>query len=142
MEGKDRGILLQPGLCQPYPIPNMPSCSQEPVGGWQAAQGQGRITAYRGSHLIPKFPLWSSTEETNQCSSSWGSPATVNSNRDWQWLPSKTRRVTRRASFPLPRALPALGIEAAQPTCRRPLQLPAVPNQQLLFVQVFSYVSS
>lgn len=31
---KDRGILLQPGLCQPYPIPDMPLCSQEPVGGY------------------------------------------------------------------------------------------------------------
>lgn len=38
-KGKDRGILLQPGLCQPYPIPGMPLCSQEPVGGWKAAQG-------------------------------------------------------------------------------------------------------
>lgn len=86
-KGKDRGILLQPGLCQPYPIPDMPLCSQEPVGGWQ-----GRIAAYCGSHLILRFPLWSSTAETNQFSSSWGSPATVNSNRDWQWLPSKTCR--------------------------------------------------
>lgn len=90
-KGKYRGILLQPGLCQPYPIPDMPLCSQEPAGGWQAAQGQGRIAAYRGSPLIPRFPLWSSTEGTNQFSSSWGSPATVNSNRYWQWLPSKTR---------------------------------------------------
>lgn len=91
-KGKDRGILLQPGLCQPYSIPDMPLCSQEPVGGWQAAQGQGRIAAYHNSHLIPRFPLWSSTEETNQFSSSWGIPATVNSNRDWQCLPSKTCR--------------------------------------------------
>lgn len=46
---KDRGILLQPSLCQPYPIPDMPLCSQRLVGGLQAAQGLVRIVAYHSS---------------------------------------------------------------------------------------------
>lgn len=102
-KGKYRGILLRPGFCQPYPIPDMPLCSQEPVGGWQAAQRQGRIAAYRGSRVIHRFPLWGSTEGTNQFSSSCVSPATVNSNRDWQWLPSKTG--TDSPGCPVPSAL-------------------------------------
>lgn len=114
------GILLQTGLCQPHPIPGMPLCSQKQVGGWQAAQGQGRIAAYCGSHLILRFPLWSSREQTNQFSSFYGSPATVNSNRDWQCLSSNTCRVPPRGSVFLCLISFTCGTEATQCACQSP----------------------
>lgn len=79
----------------------------------------------------------------NQFSSSWGSPATVNSETGHGHL---QRHAENHQEVQLPSALTSSGAgNRSHPTCllkSPPTSLPAVRKQQLLFVQVSSHISS